>query len=337
MKRISPAGAFAVHNYFHVCPESPDGRRVAYSLYPDGPCPGNAGPCDVMVCDREGTRHRKVGAAGAAVHHVGARPTWIDDDRLAYQDVATHTLHIVNVDTLQEVVYEGGVDNYSPVLGRMYYCEGRPDRKSVRYLDLATGDTHTAVRLEEMARFGPLGGKPCTPEDWRFAHAYIAPDGSRIAFAIFVGLRPERAYVFIAQPDGSDVRFYGPKPMHWTFHDPDSLFGHDQQDVKDHWMRRWDLQGNILEVLSGPGCHGTISPDGRWIVTEDWYASDPVNILLYRRGEREPHRVLATMSPTWHLQVHVHPAFSRDGRRVYVNYNEPGGRGAAVYAIDIDE
>ena len=138
MKRISPAGAFAVHNYFHVCPESPDGRRVAYSLYPDGPCPGNAGPCDVMVCDREGTRHRKVGAAGAAVHHVGARPTWIDDDRLAYQDVATHTLHIVNVDTLQEVVYEGGVDNYSPVLGRMYYCEGRPDRKSVRYLDLAT-------------------------------------------------------------------------------------------------------------------------------------------------------------------------------------------------------
>jgi hypothetical protein len=85
----------------------------------------------------------------------------------------------------------------------------------------------------------------------------------------------------------------------------------------------------------GPGCHGAISPDGQWIVTESWYGSDPVEIYLYRRGEIEPRLTLAAMAPSWHLQTHVHPAFSRDGKRVYLNYNAPGSPGSQVYYVDL--
>jgi hypothetical protein len=64
--------------------------------------------------------------------------------------------------------------------------------------------------------------------------------------------------------------------------------------------------------------------------------SDPVDIFLYYRGHVAPTRILATTSPSWQYQVHVHPAFSRDGKRVYVNYNGPDSQGGQVYCLDLE-
>jgi Tol biopolymer transport system component len=335
LKPISSGYDFAVLNYFHVFPDSVDGEQVAYSRFPNGPGKENSGPCDVMVCDRDGGNQRQVGSSQSARHHRGACPTWIEKKRLAYEDEGT--VHIVDVTNGERVSFPGGVDNYSPALGKIFFCDNREGSKTVCSVDVSSGKLDTLVRMEQMARFAPLGGVPFSQQVWRFAHAYVTPDGSKIAFAVF-NRAPQEAFVFLADPDGANVRPFGPKPMHWTFYDNDSFFGHDdKRDIKDTFMRRWDLEGNILEVLSGPGCHGTISPDRQWIVTESWYRSDPVEIYLYRRGEVQPRRILAEMAPTWRLQAHVHPAFSRDGKRVFFNYNAPGGRGSQVVCYDLTD
>ena len=192
--------------------------------------------------------------------------------------------------------------------------------------------------VDELKKFSPLGGIEYDPSVWDLGHASWSPETSKIAFVVKNGSRLE-GFVFYADPDGSNLKLFGAKPMHWVFYDNKSFFGHDdKRDKKDKHMRLWNLDGEIIEELSGYGCHGTISPDGNWIATESWYRSNPVHLYLYKRGETKPYKILATQdNDVWNYRSHVHPAFSRDGMRVYFNYDAPGSKGSQVYAYDLSE
>jgi hypothetical protein len=332
--QISEGEAFSLHNYFHVCPESPNGERVAYTRYPDGPHDSQSGPAEVIVCDRNGEDQRCVGKVDRVTQHRGACPTWIDDLRLVYatKGDGEGSVCVVDVETGNSETYVAGLDNYSPALNRIYFHGEHEGQPAVSFLDLNSGERHVAVTMDRMAAFAVKHGYAFQPE--ALAHSYISPGGDKIAFR--VGREPEMI-IMLADPDGDNLKMFGLKMMHWQFFDDTSLFGHDDVFVKDRYMRRWDLSGNILEVLSGPGCHGTISPDRNWVVTEAWYGSDPVPIFLYRRGEIEPTATLATSLPPWSTRAHVHPTFSRDGRRVYFNLNTPQNRGSQVMCCDLGQ
>jgi hypothetical protein len=331
--QISEGEAFSVLNYFHVMAESPDGQRVAYTRFPKGPHEGLSGGAEVVVCDRAGTNHRKIGEASDIIQHRGVVPTWVDDEHLVYSTSGDGSgpLNVVSIDSGRERTLDGGLDNYSPELRRSYYHVGLDGQPAVGFVDLETGRNQIVVTMEQMQAFAESIQLPFEPEG--LAHSYIAPGGGCIAFR--VGRKPNNI-IILADPDGGNLRLFGLKMMHWQFLDEQSFFGHDDVFVGDKHMRRWDFEGNIIEELSGPGCHGTISPDGQWIVTESWYRSDPVDIFLYRRGDVEPTCILARGIPPWETRAHVHPTFSRDGRRVYFNYNTQGSRGSQVYCCDLD-
>ena len=332
LKTISDGDAFSVLNYFHICPESTDGKWIAYTRFPDGPHDSQKGPAEVIVCDREGEAHRVVGRPENVTHHRGAVPTWMDERHLLYSTTGDGDgpVNVVNVETGETQSFDGGIDNYSAALNRTYYHAPHEGLPAVWFLDLQSGNREVVITSDRMAAFAEQEGIPFEPEG--LAHSYISPSGRRIAFR--VGRKPDNVIIF-ADPDGSNLQLFGRKMMHWQFYDDDSFFGHDDVFVGDRHMRRWDLSGNIIEELSGPGCHGSVSPDGQWIVTESWYGSDPVPIYLYRRGEREPFRVLAESLPPWSTRAHVHPSFSRDGSRVYFNFNSPGSRGSRLCCIDL--
>ena len=107
-------------------------------------------------------------------------------------------------------------------------------------------------------------------------------------------------------------------------------------------MRRYDLKGKMLEELSGPGCHGAVSPNRNWIVTESWYGSDPIKVFLYQKGETEPAKLLFQQQAVvngikfWELRSHIHPAFSRDGKSVYFNGQGSDGK-SKVWCYDLSE
>ena len=130
--------------------------------------------------------------------------------------------------------------------------------------------------------------------------------------------------------------------MHVQWWDNKSLFGHDWHDKGDYHMRRYDLKGALLEEISGPGCHGAVSPDRNWIVTESWYGSDPIKVFLYKKGETEPAKLLYWQRAVvkgikfWDVRSHIHPAFSRDGKRVYFNGQGSDGK-SKVWCYDLSE
>jgi hypothetical protein len=134
--QISRGAEFAVHNYFHVCPESPDGTRVVYSAFPGGPGADRHADCEVILCDRDGTNHAVIGRARNAGHHRGAHPTWIDA------------------------------------------------------FDLRDGALTPVVRIADVAPFADQVREAYDLAAWRFAHAYISPGGSRIAFLLRKRQRP---------------------------------------------------------------------------------------------------------------------------------------------------
>ena len=339
--KISHGNIFAQQNYFQVFPDNPSGEFVAYTASPDGPFEGNKGPAEVWICTYDGKDHRKIGNVDYAEQHCGARPTWITDTRLAFAD--SKNVHIVDIESGAEQVLKGTIDNYCPINEKILfpYTVGHDWRNlglesGIYCLDVNTGNLELLVPMKNLARFSPLDTSTYDSGTWFVSHAYWSPGGSKIAFVVFHGDSPEGC-IFLADPDGSNVEMFGSKFMHWTFFDDYSFFGHDDRDKKDTYLRRWDFDGNIIEDLAGPGCHGTISPDRQWIVTESWYNSDPIEIFLYRRGENVPRKILGKQSGNWHLHTHVHPAFSRDGQRVYFNYNALGGPGSQMYMCDLSE
>ncbi len=340
LKKISKDHDFAVHTYFHVSPESPDGAHIVYTSFPDGPTTAAKGRAEIYVCDREAENHQKIGEVKEVEFHKGAFARWIDNEWVAYSD--EEKVYIVNITNGQQKVFKGAIDNYSPVAEKfLFYTTPRSKsglEPGIYTLDVHTGTIKLLVRIAYMKKFAPLGEMAYDPQVWRFAHSYWSPNAKKIAFAVFNQDPHYEAFVFTANADGSEIKLFGPKPMHWTFYDTTSFFGHDdKKDKKDQFMRRWDLEGNIVEELSGPGCHGTVSPDGKWIVTESWYNSEPVQIYLYKRGATKPHTTLATMQGNWQYKTHVHPAFSPNGRRVYFNYNAQGSKGSQVYCYELGQ
>ncbi|MCF8380778.1 MAG: hypothetical protein K9H49_14485 [Bacteroidales bacterium] len=102
--------------------------------------------------------------------------------------------------------------------------------------------------------------------------------------------------------------------------------GHDNQIddglANDFSARRWDLDGNVIETLAGPGNHLGVSGDNIYYASESWYQKNPVILSVYKKGETEPFwqdTVSTDHHTTWTLANHTNPSFSRDGKRVYYN------------------
>ena len=257
--KISEGDAFSVLNYFHVCPESADGRHVAYTQFPDGPHESQKGDANVMVCDPDGNHQQCVGQTSQVRQHRGACPTWIDDQHLAYSQTGDGhgPVHVVNVESGEEKTYDGGMDNYSPALERTYFNAPFEGEDAVWYLDLKTGRRHVAVTMDRIMAFSRESGFPIEPAG--LAHAYITPSGHKIAFRV----GGEEKVIILADPDGANLQMFGKKMMHWQFFDDASLFGHDDVFEGDKHMRRWDLSGEIIEEpsywkLQGPAEHPSI-------------------------------------------------------------------------------
>ena len=80
--------------------------------------------------------------------------------------------------------------------------------------------------------------------------------------------------------------------------------------------RRRIISMRIREVFHG-------FPDRQWYAGDRAYPGYPADIFLYRRGETEPAAVFGGQNfrhCTWKLQIHPNPTFSRDGKRIYLNY-----------------
>ena len=87
-----------------------------------------------------------------------------------------------------------------------------------------------------------------------------------------------------------------------------------------------------------PGVHPSFSLDMKHVMTDvyDWPAKGVAALLLYDADGSGAHQVLARFAApdlTHAMGTHPHPAWSRDGRRIYFNAAE--ARAPHLYALDL--
>jgi hypothetical protein len=314
-RKVPLSDATTAWSYYGVSPESPDSKRLCYALYPE-PVDLNrtekhaTAPAELWVCHIDGSEHRKLFTGNSSVHN-GMRQSWVDNKRIVF--TSDKSIYVINADTgkIDFGPYEGFSSSHFPHNGKilMYQSEDYTMPKGLYQLDTATGKMPLIIPYQ-----GTIG------------HVQYSPDGKQALFTT----ESNSNLVVAKLADGSYKKLPDNKPMHFQWFDNESIFGYVHPGVvgvnaKTHHhqeMYRWDLDGNIIEHLSGHGCHGAARSDNQYFAGETWYFNKNIKLLLYRRGQSR--KLVEIFSHnfervTWHNggRHHVNPAFSRDGTRLY--------------------
>lgn len=344
---VSPAGEDAIISYFHQYPDSPDGKKVVFTIFKDN------GTSDIVVKDLQTEAFFTINTVNGIQRHSGAYPIWIDDETLAYDSNKDNIIYIHNIYSGQVDQYEGSqLSDYSSTNNKILYkSKGKArEDKHVYVLDLDTKSTKSLISIDDVEHLKDEMGTQIPVSDWNFDHPYWSPDGKKMMFQIKAKLKTSKgetkrreAYFLFADADGSNISFAGPKPMHVQWWDNETVFGFETDKSGPHHMNLHDMQGNIVEEdLAGHGNHGTVSPNREWIVADTWYRSNPIKVLLYKKGETYPTKVLFQQPDVvngkdfWDIHSHAHPAFSRDGTKVYFNGQAKDGL-SKVWCYDLSD
>lgn len=342
--QVGADGASTIFSFFNTCPESPDGKTIAYVRCikePSGDGDELLAPAELWVCDRNLKKYRKVtGIKGTAAHN-GIEAQWIDNSRIAFFD--NGIVRLVNIYTGKDLLNKqikadglGHQPHQGKVLYNIYTDDGRGEPGTYE-LDCNTLQTRLVLSVKAYAQVllpAYLQQKDIDSlQHWRTLHSQYSPDGKKIAFRLDVGSSEKSQLLGVCNIDGSGLKIMN-KALHFFWYDNTSIVGHLQVDKngkrpetpeKRYTLTRWDLNGNILqEMMTPPGNHLAMSPDGQHFVSETFYQTNPVIVKLYTIGHPGATVTIAGFDPydiTWKRRFHVNPAFSRDGKRVY--YSRP--------------
>lgn len=348
LKLVSPAGEDAVIAYFQQFPDSPDGKNLVFTIFQEND------KMDVVLKVLETEEIFTLNTVNGTERHSGAHPIWINNETIAYSSDKDNIIYIQNIYTGIIDQYEGSqISDYSSVNNKLLYkTKGKKNRdKQIYILDLNTKTTQSFINIDDVLPFKDEIGTSIPLEGWNFDHPLWSPDATKLMFTIKAKEKTKSGekkkteeYLFFADADGSNISFFGARPMHEQWWDNETFYGYRPGSGKvDRHMDRYDLVGNRIEKdVTGHGNHGSVSPNREWIVTDTWYKIDPISVYLYKKGDINPTKVLFQQprmvkgKDFWEVRSHIHPAFSRDGKKVYFNGMAKDGL-SKVWSYDLTE
>ena len=342
--RVGPEDFNSSFSYYNTTPESPDGSKIAYVklLAETKEDRSEQVPAEIWICNSDLSSHQKVVSLNPLQVHNGARVQWLDNQSIAYED---DSIRVANLDGQSLIKAVDGRMGHETHNGKILYGA---NAEQTNYSTMYEYDINKQqVReLGDVMDFTDLVNHFDTtdfiePEKWRILHLQYSPDGSKIAFRLDVGPRNEHfRHLITMDINGENVHYFGPKPMHFSWYDNESIMAHDNQIddgfPNDKSVRRWDQQGKVIETLGGPGNHLGASFDRKLYASESWYGTTPVIISVFKKGQSKSYwqdTVSLDAHTTWTLAYHTNPSFSRDGKRVYYNKCVAPGKVQAYMAV----
>jgi len=351
LTRLSAPGVWTLHCYFDISPESPDGSRVTCFSIADDKSSGQT-----LVVDADGSNRRGVGGETATAnvgmwHHAGARQQWIDNRRIIHNRLEAGGAafsEVVEVDSGQTVRMELPVRMVNPVApvgitssheAAFGGASGEPP--AVFRVDLTDGRSEKLFDIEDIRAIHPQA-ELAARYDMRIKHTKWSPDG-RMFFLVYNNEHLRRTgqpydrikSLVLADADGGNLRYlteFGHHPM-WS---PD---GADVLAYSGSDLVALPAGGGPMRTLlaGAPGVHGSLDPTGTTLVTDlvpgESGGEGGVLTIDLASGRQ---RTLATFTHPpieYEYRVHPHPAWSRNGRRVYFNAVDDGV--AQVFAVDL--
>jgi len=354
LMKISGPAERAVHAYYDLCPESPDGRMVTYCALDRTLDRGW-----VMTAGKDGTGHLRIGRSEAVHNHCGAFQQWGGGTNwLLYQEASepSYVSVVVNVysDTRKRIpapvrmahprlpVALGHKEGPGSILPT-----GKVRDPAVVYAsDLESGEVTALVRFSEVCACHPLGRKLAEAGNLHAKHTKWSPDGERFLFVISnepydpTGRDPRIKSLLVCDREGRNVKYvheFGHHPM-WM-PDSGSIYAYEPVGPERQILRLFPLSGGRTlerEIDMPRGVHASISPNARWMVTDAFLAERGTVYLLDPAAGRQRRLVQFPCTDFSHATgVHPHPVWSRDGRRIYINVPLEGS--VALVAVELGD
>jgi hypothetical protein len=328
--RVGTTDFSSSFSYYNTSPESPDGNKIAYTKFLSMPKVKRSEKvsAEIWVCNADLTDHKKVVELNPLGVHNGAMVQWVDNNSFAYQD---DSIRVVDLDGNFLIKAVSGSIGHKTLNGRfLYSAENTKTQLSTIYefnvKNQQINQLGDVLDFQKVVELYP-SDELREIKDMGILHLQYSPEGKKIAFRFDFGSRDEQhKHLVTMNIDGSDIRYFGPKPMHFAWYDNESIMGHDNQIddgmPNDRSGRRWDLERKYIETLSGIGNHLGASEDRMLFASESWYKQIPVILSVYKKGETEAFwqdTISTDKHTTWTLANHANPSFSRDGKRIYYN------------------
>ena len=351
-----PKAASALHAYFDLCPESPNGNMVTYFAF-DGRRPG---PGRVMVCRRDGSEQRALARAPWGKANEGAKQQWVGDGAVGFhllKDGPPRSM-VAPLDGSAPRVLPRAIRSYSPATGlalaHSLSAQGFEDGEAAIFLmDVAERTAEVLLTADDVLAMHPMRDavRSDADTDRRLLH-FKKPEWSgdgRHFFFVFTnageGSKPKRGLfiksLFVARAGGSDVCYlgeFGRAPM-WGPGDSyvytvDPIDASENRTVVAHPIDGSEPYPLLPRV---DGTHANLSPDATRIAIDvfGWPTPDQAAIWLYDvpNGAHVVAAEFGAPDRSHETGVHPHPAWSRDGSRVYFAAGEENR--PALYAVDL--
>jgi hypothetical protein len=333
----------AIHTYFDVVPESPDGEMITWFAFHGKPLTEGA----VIVSDITGKNQVKVMDC-IGNPHCGARQGWLDNEHIYFSAqgsvfVAHRNGSIVNkISGSIDTIHQGSRRGLSHSNCIRKYGGTPPDKEACYRIDIDTGEMKKILSFHEalalLKEHADLTGVP--EESLSFKHTKWAPDGKQW-FVVFNNVKsgrtidniPRVKVILAADENGDDLRYidtFGHHP-NWL---PDSSGIYAFSENRKKTIYSWDTKGGNKKVLAKFSCEGhpCVSPDERYITTDghDYPENGKACVILkdLSIGHEELIAEMDSPAVTWQTDhpprrvCHPHPAWSSDSTRLYFNMIE---------------
>ena len=348
--RIYAGAKSQTKTYMHQFVGSPDGTLYTFRYFPGENQPHGAkgkdsggDPCEVWLCKSDLTGHYKAFTSPKSEGGHGSDViVWVTDDLIYYAGLSYQV-------STSKVLWQ--FDGSDPELPLARSAAVNPNKLYVGIRGHGEPDGHSSTQGAGSAAKGWYWLDPSSPTkpqlhlvsdmkglvgfyggSWANAEAtYIHQNPSDTKLHVVVYDRKKRQeYAFILNAeDGSVHSYLGPNGKghchngHVVWVDDETLFAGNQHPGL------FDLEGKLIERSAGrgQGNHISISPDRKWWVG-DTHKEHVVR--LYRFGSMDS----VVISGDVRYDNH-HPSFSRDGKYVFFQGENPSEPHMGVYRVDV--
>lgn len=345
--------------FYDVCPwnESMD-RYLVHELSEDNK--------EVSIVVIEESKAIEIANSRAWNYQQGSRAQWYpaDDDAVVFNDIADgkSITRVVDIDGEEIQRYGGHLqamnptgDNFLAVDYRRYdrnspaygYCQDEDEPLADSSEDgIVRVDTDGGRKL--IVSFETLiaeAGDGVTQDHHHIHHALYAPDGDRFAFLHRwrEGDR-QRTRLCVSDLTGEVKEVLTHDSLsHFSWLDNSRLFLWGGSAVHDRGYHIVDVDNGDVEYVKeldgfGDG-HPSVSPDGKWVVTDTYPDRTRTRSLwLYNIESERSVRLGDFFSPfefDGPTRCDLHPRWSPDGRSVSVDSVHEGNRG--TYIMDVSQ
>lgn len=221
-----------------------------------------------------------------------------------------------------------------------------PEDDGIYWMNLETGEHQLIVSLAQVAALESKDSFLNTVH--RFNHLQFSPDDGRFIFLHRWREKSQMGHLtrlMTAKPDGSEIAIVASHDFvsHFDWRDAEHVLAWARHnDIGDRYIVYKDGMANEVAEIIGDGIfnkdgHCNYSPDGRWLLTDEYPRQEPYRpLILWQLEDKRRVDIGRFYSPPeldGEIRCDLHPRWSRDGTKVCFDSAHEGER--QVYVVDV--